>query len=72
MHRQAFRQEPLELCFCDSGVATKVEFLHNSPVVTEPLESGIAPAEGEQVGSCVGEVGEDVHLASRKMSCCSI
>ena len=72
MHGQAFRQESLELCFCDSGVATKVEFLHNSPVVTEPLESGIAPAEREQVGRCVGEVGEDVHLASRMMSCCTI
>ena len=30
--------------------------------MAEPLESRVTPTERKQVSSCVGEIGEDVHL----------
>ena len=65
--RQALLQEPFQLCLCDSGVAAKVEFIHNTSVMAELLESQVAPAEGKQVASSEGEVGEDVDLGKKAL-----
>ena len=62
MYRQALLQEPFQACLCDSWVTTKVEFLHHTPIMAEPLQSRATSTEGEQVACSVGEIGEDVHL----------
>ena len=67
MDRQALLQEPFQLRLCDSGVTTKVEFIHNTSVMAEPLESQVTPAERKQVASREGEIGEDLHLEPKTL-----
>ena len=66
LNRQALLQEPFQLCLCDSGITTKVEFIHNTSIMAELLESQVTPAKSKQVASCVGNIGEDVHLGEKK------
>ena len=67
MDRQALLQEPFQLRLCDSGVTTKVEFIHDTSVMAEPLESQVTPAERKQVASREGEIGDDLHLEQKTL-----